>query len=148
MTSKIIQDLEKQQLKASVPEFGIGDTVEVGVKIAEGDKERIQTFVGTVIGRRGGGLAETFTVRRIVQGEGVERVFMLHSPKVVGIEVTRHGQVRRAKLHYLRDRVGKATRVKGRRVMTSKKEKAEQATSAAQAEAEAAKSEAEDASEE
>ena len=121
MTSKIVQELEKEQMKASAPDFKVGDTVEVGVKIVEGDKERIQVFSGTVIARQGGGLHETFTVRRIVQGEGVERVFPLHSPKVVSIDVTRHGQVRRAKLYFLRERTGKATRVKGRRVMLSKK---------------------------
>jgi large subunit ribosomal protein L19 len=106
--------LEQKQLKTDVPDFGVGDTVNVGVKIIEGDKERVQVFAGTVIARKGSGLAEAFTVRRIVQGEGVERVFLLHSPKIVSIEVTRRGKVRRAKLHYLRERVGKSTRVKGR----------------------------------
>lgn len=123
MTSSIIRELEKEQMKDSVPEFGIGDSVEVGVRIVEGDKERVQVFAGTVIGRRGGGLRETFTVRRIVQGEGVERTFVLHSPKVADIKVTRKGEVRRAKLHYLRSRTGKATRVKGRRVMESSRGK-------------------------
>ena len=126
MTSKIIQDLQREQMKGEVPKFGIGDTVEVGVKIVEGEKERVQSFTGTVIARQGGGSNETFTVRRTVQGEGLERVFLLHSPKVVGINVTREGRVRRAKLYYLRDRTGKATRVRGRRVMTSKKAKAQQ----------------------
>ena len=133
MTSKIIQELEREQMKDSVPDFNVGDTVEVGVRIVEGDKERTQTFIGTVIARRGGGARETFTVRRIVQGEGVERTFPLHSPKVVSVKVTRLGQVRRAKLYYLRDRVGKATRVRGRRVMDSKKSRAGVSTEAAEA---------------
>jgi large subunit ribosomal protein L19 len=127
MTSKIIRELQKEQMKDSTPDFGIGDTVEVGVKIVEGDKERVQVFTGTVIARQGGGLSETFTVRRIVQGEGVERIFMLHSPKLESIKVTRQGNVRRAKLYYLRNRVGKATRVRGRSVMLSKKDLAAQA---------------------
>ena len=131
MTSKIIQELEREQMKASTPHFNVGDTVEVGVRIVEGDKERVQTFIGVVIGRQGGGLRETFTVRRIVQGEGVERTFMLHSPKTVSINVTRLGEVRRAKLYYLRERVGKATRVKGRRVMISKKKRREAEAAAA-----------------
>ena len=106
--------LEEQWMKDEVPDFAIGDTVDVEVKIKEGDKERIQVFNGTVIARRGRGPAEAVTVRRIVQGEGVERTFPLHSPKVASIKVVRHGDVRRAKLYYLRDRVGKATRVKER----------------------------------
>lgn len=101
--------------KDSVPEFEIGDSVDVQVKITEGDKTRIQLFSGTVISRRHGGLRASFTVRRLVDGEGVERTFPLHSPNVVGIKVTRHGVTRRAKLYYLRDRVGKATRLKERR---------------------------------
>ena len=96
-------------------EFHIGDTVDVGVRIREGDKERIQVYSGLVIARRGGGAGETFTVRRIVAGEGVERAFPLHSPSVSFIRVTRSGKVRRAKLMYLRDRVGKATRLSERR---------------------------------
>lgn len=130
MTAQIIRELDQEQMKDSVPEFGIGDTVEVGVRIVEGDKERVQTFIGTVIGRQGGGLRETFTVRRIVQGEGVERTFVLHSPKLADIKVTRKGQVRRAKLHYLRGRTGKATRVKGRRIMESSGKKAKAAANA------------------
>jgi len=114
--SKIIQDLEKRQLKENLPDFRVGDTVDVGVKIIEGDKERVQVFSGTVVARHGHGLNETFTVRRIVQGEGVERVFLVHSPKLTSIEVTHRGQVRRAKLYYLRGRVGKATRIKGQRM--------------------------------
>jgi large subunit ribosomal protein L19 len=92
-------------------EFKIGDTVDVGVKIMEGDKERIQVFTGIVLGRRGGGVTETFTVRRIVAGEGVERTFVLHSPHVAFVNSLRSAKVHRAKLHYLRQRVGKATRL-------------------------------------
>ena len=105
-------EVEKQWMKDEIPSFEIGDTVEVEVRIKEGDKERIQVFSGTVIARKGRGPAEVVTVRRIVQGEGVERTFPLHSPKVASIAVARRGDVRRAKLYYLRDRVGKATRVK------------------------------------
>ena len=105
-------ELEQQWMKPEIPDFSIGDTVDVEVKIKEGDKERIQVFNGTVIARRGRGPAEVCTVRRIVQGEGVERTFPLHSPKVASITVVRRGDVRRAKLYYLRDRVGKATRIK------------------------------------
>ncbi len=99
-------------MKEQLPAFNIGDTVNVAVKIREGDKERIQNFEGTVIARKGGGVAETFTVRRISYGVGVERVFPLHSPNVAGITVVRKGRVRRAKLYYLRGRVGKAAKVK------------------------------------
>lgn len=105
-------EVEKQWMKDEVPQFDIGDTVDVAVKIREGGKERVQVFNGTVIARRGRGPAENITVRRIVQGEGVERVFPLHSPKIESITVARRGDVRRAKLYYLRDRVGKATRVR------------------------------------
>jgi large subunit ribosomal protein L19 len=97
--------------KAALPEFEVGDTVDVMVTIREGDKERVQIFNGTVIGRRGRGLSEMFTVRRIVQDEGVERTFPVNSPKVAGLEVKRRGKVRRAKLNYLRKRTGKATRL-------------------------------------
>ncbi len=105
-------EVEAQWMKDEIPEFAIGDTVDVAVKIKEGGKERVQVFNGTVIARRGRGPAEAITVRRIVQGEGVERVFPLHSPKIDSIIVVRRGDVRRAKLYYLRDRVGKATRVR------------------------------------
>jgi len=114
MTHPIIREIEKSQLKAKRPDFKVGDTVEVRTKVVEGDKERIQSFIGAVIARRGAGPREVFVVRRIVQGEGVERVFPLHSPNVVDVRVRRRGEVRRAKLYYLRDRVGKATRIKGR----------------------------------
>ncbi len=93
------------------PDFHVGDTVDIGVRIVEGDKERVQVFTGVVTGRRGSGATETFTVRRIVAGEGVERVFPLHSPTVAFIRTVRSGRVRRAKLMYLRDRMGKATRL-------------------------------------
>jgi len=122
MKSRIIAELEKKQMRSDVPEFHVGDTVEVGVKIVEGDKERVQNFIGTVTGRRKGGLAESFTVRRIVQDEGVERTFSLHSPKIAHVRVTRVGEVRRAKLHFLRDRTGKSVRVKGRNVTESAKD--------------------------
>ncbi|HEX3026708.1 MAG TPA: 50S ribosomal protein L19 [Clostridia bacterium] len=100
------------QMKESIPEFHIGDTVKVHVKIKEGERERIQVFEGTVIARKGGGISESITVRRVSYGVGVERVFPLHSPKVDKIETIRHGRVRRSKLYYLRDRVGKAAKVK------------------------------------
>ena len=99
-------------IKDTPPEFRVGDTVNVSVRIAEGEKERTQVFRGVVIARKGGGVAETFTVRRIVNNEGVERVFLLHSPTLAGVEVIRSGQTRRAKLYYLRKRVGKATRLR------------------------------------
>ena len=101
-----------EQLKENVPAFNIGDTVRVHNKIKEGTRERIQMFEGTVIARHGGGISETFTVRRISYGCGVEKTFPLHSPNVAGIKVVRVGKVRRAKLYYLRDRVGKASKVK------------------------------------
>jgi large subunit ribosomal protein L19 len=106
---------EQSSRRAEIPQFEIGDTVDVHQRILEGTKERIQVFSGVVIARRGEGLREMFTVRRIVQGEGVERIFPLHSPKIAKIEVKRSGRVRRAKLYYLRQRVGKATRLRERR---------------------------------
>jgi len=120
----LVDRLQRQQMKADLPQFEIGDTVDVHVQIVEGDKERIQVFNGTVIGRKGGGINAAFTVRRIVQGEGVERCFLIHSPKVVKIVVKRKGDVRRAKLTYLRDRVGKSTRVRERKLETSQKAEA------------------------
>ena len=111
---ELLEAFEAEQLKADLPEIYVGDTVKVGVRIREGNKERIQPYEGVVIAKRHGGLNETITVRRIFQGIGVERVFMLHSPQVASIQVERRGKVRRAKLFYLRDRVGKATRVKQR----------------------------------
>jgi large subunit ribosomal protein L19 len=111
---EIIRSIEAEYLKNDLPELFIGDTIKVGVKIKEGDKERVQPYEGIIIARRHGGINETITVRRVFQGVGVERVFLLHSPKVDNITVVRRGRVRRAKLFYLRDRVGKATRVKQR----------------------------------
>lgn len=111
---ELLDAFEAEQLKADLPDIYVGDTVKVGVRIREGSKERIQPYEGVVIAKRHGGLNETITVRRIFQGIGVERVFMLHSPQVASIQVERRGKVRRAKLFYLRDRVGKATRVKQR----------------------------------
>jgi large subunit ribosomal protein L19 len=99
-------------IKKDLPDFQIGDTVGVHCKIVEGDKERVQVFTGTVVGRRGSGMSEMFTVRRIVNNEGVERTFPIHSPRIGQVEIVRHGKVRRAKLYFLRDRVGKATRLK------------------------------------
>ena len=113
-SSNLIKEFEIEQLKKQLPEIYVGDTVKVGVKITEGNKERVQPYEGVVIAKRHGGLHQTITVRRIFQGIGVERVFMLHSPQVASLKVERRGKVRRAKLFYLRDRVGKATRVKQR----------------------------------
>ena len=107
-----IQAFVSEQLKTEVPQFGIGDGVKVYVRITEGEKERIQMFEGTVIAKHGGGISETFTVRRVSYGVGVERVFPVHSPNVAKVETIRNGRVRRAKLYYLRDRVGKAAKVK------------------------------------
>src|SRR5207245_8861229 len=116
MKSKLIAVVEEAGLKKDPPKFDIGDQVEVHQRILEGEKERIQIFTGVVISRRGDGMREMFTVRRIVQGEGVERTFPLHSPKIAKVDVKRTGRVRRAKLYYLRDRVGKATRLRERKV--------------------------------
>lgn len=108
----IIESLTNDQIRTDLPEFNIGDTIKVHVKIKEGDKERIQVFEGTVIAKKHGGIQQTFTVRRLSYGVGVERTFPVNSPKIDKIDVVRRGKVRRAKLYYLRDRVGKATRVK------------------------------------
>ena len=108
----IIEILEKDQLKDDIPQFAPGDTVRVHAKIVEGNRERIQVFEGVVIGRQGTGIREMFTVRRISYGIGVERMFPVHSPRIDKIEVTRRGAVRRAKLYYLRERTGKAARIK------------------------------------
>lgn len=118
MSRDIVQQIEARNAdkERSIGQFDIGDTVDVKVKISEGDKSRIQNFTGTVIARQHGGLRESFTVRRLVDGEGVERTFPLHSPHVVGVEVKRKGVVRRAKLYFLRDRVGKATRLREKRM--------------------------------
>ena len=108
----IVDTIRKQEAQENRFEFNVGDTVRIAVKIVEGDTERIQNFQGTVIARRGSGIEETFTVRRVQAGQGVERVFPINSPRIAGIEVVRRGLVRRAKLYYLRDKVGKAARVK------------------------------------
>ena len=110
--SKIIDAINQESLKKSIPAFNVGDTVKVMVKVIEGDRERIQAFEGTVIARKNGGISETFTVRRLSFGVGVEKTFPIHSPKVADIIVTRKGKVRRAKLYYLRERTGKAAKVK------------------------------------
>ena len=107
-----IQAFVSEQLKTEVPQFGIGDGVKVYIRITEGEKERIQMFEGTVIAKHGGGISETFTVRRVSYGCGVEKTFPIHSPNVVKVDIVRSGKVRRAKLYYLRDRVGKASKVK------------------------------------
>ena len=111
----IIDVLEKEQLRSDIPEFRAGYTVKVHVKVVEGSRERIQVFEGLVINRQGGSVRETFTVRRIASGVGVERVFPLHSPRLAKIEVTRRGIVRRAKLYYLRSLTGKAARIREKR---------------------------------
>jgi len=109
---EIIRAIESEQLKKDVPQFQPGDTVRVHVKVVEGNRERIQAFEGIVIAKKGGGLSETFTVRRVSYGVGVERTFPIHSPRIDKIEVLRRGRVRRAKLYYLRERTGKAARIK------------------------------------
>src|ERR1700760_2426144 len=111
MTNKLLQHVEKPHLKKEPPKFAVGDTVDVATRIIEGDKERIQVFTGVVIMKKGSGINETFTVRRIVNNEGVERIFPLHSPFISKVVSKRSGETRRAKLFYLRDRVGKAVRL-------------------------------------
>lgn len=117
MSTEILNLVEKTSLKAEVPKFEVGDTVDVHTRILEGKDERIQIFSGTVIARSGSGSREMFSVRRIVSGEGVERKFPLHSPKIAKVDVKRRGVTRRAKLYYLRDRVGKAVRLRERKVV-------------------------------
>lgn len=107
--------LERQQMKQNLPAFTAGDTIRVHMKVAEGGRDRLQAFEGVVIGRRGGGIREAFTVRRVSHGVGVERTFPLHSPRVEKIEILRKGHVRRAKLYYLREKIGKETRIKEKR---------------------------------
>ena len=111
----IIKKIEQENMKAEKPEFNVGGTVKVHVRVIEGKRERIQIFEGVVLKKQHGGVKETFTVRKISSGVGVERTFPVHSPKIEKVEVTRRGKVRRAKLNYLRDRVGKAAKVKERR---------------------------------
>ncbi|HZG16459.1 MAG TPA: 50S ribosomal protein L19 [Candidatus Bathyarchaeia archaeon] len=110
--NQVIRELEKEQMRQDIPAFRPGDTVRVHVRVIEGQRERIQLFEGVVIRRRGGGVSETFTVRKVSYGVGVERTFLLHSPKFDKIEVVRYGKVRRAKLYYLRNLTGKAARIK------------------------------------
>ncbi len=110
--SSVIEAINQENVKANIPEFNVGDTVKVMVKVIEGDRERLQAFEGIVIARKHGGISETFTVRRLSFGVGVEKTFPIHSPKVADIIVTRRGKVRRAKLYYLRARTGKAAKVK------------------------------------
>ena len=116
----IIQSIEQAQMKQNIPAFGAGDTVVVQVKVKEGDRERLQAYEGVVIAKKNGGLNSAFTVRKISNGVGVERVFQTHSPLVAGIEVKRRGAVRRAKLYYLRDRTGKSARIKEKLVARTK----------------------------
>jgi len=115
MANKLVEQIETAYLKKEVPDFQVGDTVDVATRIIEGDKERVQIFSGTVIMKKGRGINETFTVRRIVNNEGVERIFPLHSPFIAKVTVRRGGETRRAKLFYLRERVGKATRLAEKR---------------------------------
>ena len=134
MVNALLDHVEKSSLKATLPQFAVGDTVDVATRIVEGDKERIQVFGGTVIMRKGRGINATFTVRRIVNNEGVERIFPLHSPFIASVTVKRSGESRRAKLYYLRTRVGKATRLVEKR----KAKKDDAATAARPAKAEKA----------
>ncbi len=110
--NEIIRSIEEKQIRDDRPQFNVGDTVRVWVKVVEGNRERLQAFEGTVIAKRNGGVRETFTVRRVSYGIGVERIFPIHSPRVDHVDLVRRGKVRRAKLYYLRDRVGKAAKVK------------------------------------
>ena len=110
--SEIIRSIEQAQLRTDLPSFNVGDTLRVFVKVVEGNRERLQAFEGTVIAKRNGGIRETFTVRRVSYGIGVERTFPIHSPRVDHVDVVRHGKVRRAKLYYLRERQGKAAKIK------------------------------------
>lgn len=111
----VMRTIEQEYTQREIPDFGPGDTVKVHVKVVEGDRERVQVFEGVVVKRSGGGATENFTVRKISQGVGVERTFLVHSPRIARIEVARRGKVRRARLFYLRDRVGKAARIKEKR---------------------------------
>jgi len=129
MRNTLIEAAEQPYRKPETPRFRVGDTVSVAVKIVEGEKERVQNFIGVVIARRGPGLTETFTVRRIVNNEGVERIFPIHSPKVLGIKVLRSGVARRAKLYYLRQRFGKSAKLRERRVSRSARAQAREEAS-------------------
>ncbi len=145
MTMRPLDSIEKDWLRKKKLRFNVGDTVDVHVKIIEGERERIQIFTGVVIGRKHQGLSETFTVRRIVQGEGVERIFPVHSPRVVKVVVKKKGKVRRAKLHYLRERTGRATRVEelvGAKNIPAEQEDAPEEKAAEEQQAPAAEAEA------
>jgi large subunit ribosomal protein L19 len=122
MSQAILKAVEQSSFKKDIPQFQVGDSVDVHTRIVEGDKERIQVFSGIVIMRRGGGINETFTVRRIVNNEGVERIFPIHSPLIAKVVAKRSGETRRAKLYYLRDRVGKAVRLVEKRKLSTKEE--------------------------
>ncbi len=147
MSMELMQKAAEASLKADPPVFEIGDTVNVSVRIIEGEKERVQVFTGTVIARSGSGIQETFIVRRIVAGEGVERTFPVHSPRIASVEVIRRAHTRRAKLYFLRERIGKATQLRERRKPAGVKSKAaarrEAKAAARQAAREQAKAEAE-----
>jgi large subunit ribosomal protein L19 len=123
MSQQVLDKLQEKQLKKDLPEFNVGDTISVHTRIIEGDKERVQVFTGTVIGRSGKGLSETVNIHRVAFNVGMERVFYLHSPRIAQIEVVREGQARRAKLYYLRGTKGKKARVKGRVFSKKKSEK-------------------------
>ena len=112
MINAIIDKIEKEQIRTDLPELRVGDTVKIDVKVKEGERERIQVFEGVIIRKKGGGIRETFTVRKISYGVGVERTFPVHTPIIAGVKVVRSGKARRAKLYYLRDRVGKAAKLK------------------------------------
>ena len=112
----VIDEIEKEAARTDIPSFNVGDNVDVSLKVVDGEREHIQVFSGTVIARKGSGVRETFTVRKVVQGEGVERVFPLCSPNLAGLKIVRKGKTKRSKLYYLRDRVGKATKVKEARM--------------------------------
>jgi large subunit ribosomal protein L19 len=135
MTNLILKNVEQPYLKKEAPQFLVGDTVDVSTKIIEGDKERLQVFSGTVIMKKGAGINETFTVRRIVNNEGVERIFPLHSPFIAKVTVKRSGETRRAKLFYLRKRVGKAVRLTETRKVTRREQAAADAAAAEKVEA-------------
>ena len=128
----VIKKFEEKRMKETIPQFHIGDTIAVKTRIVEGDKERVQTFTGTVIARKGCGMSETFSLHRVAYGEGMERVFLLHSPRITNIEVVREGDVCRSKLYYLRGTSGKASKVKGRVVSRSKKASKKAAKEASQ----------------
>ncbi|MBI1869826.1 MAG: 50S ribosomal protein L19 [Chlamydiae bacterium] len=117
MKTNIMKKLNEKQIRTDLPDFRIGDILKVFYKIVEGGKERIQPFEGTLIGRHGGGIAKTFTMRKISFGEGVERTFPLASPRIEKIEVVRHGEVRRAKLYYIREKVGKKSKIKEKKTL-------------------------------